>query len=104
MIDDLDKLARGPYAAGIVGSLVSLAFVPGATWGERVFNVAAGSAAAIYVAPGLAEWAHVQSVGMQSLLSFMVGLFGLNLAHAAVRAIRETPFGQVIAGWLTRRS
>ena len=103
MIDDVDKLARSPYAAGIAGSLVALKFAPGSTWGERALNVLAGSLTAAYVSPALVEWLHISSPGLQSGLSFLLGLFGLSLAAAAVQAIRDTPLGQVITGWISRK-
>ena len=51
MLDDLDRVARHPYAAGLAGSLVSLRFAPGDTWRARAVSVLLGSLTAAYVAP-----------------------------------------------------
>lgn len=103
MLDDVDKLARSPFAAGVAGSLVALRFAPGASWGERALNVLAGSITAAYVSPALAEWLRITSPGLQSGLAFLLGLFGLSLAAAGLQAIRETPLGQVLTGWISRK-
>lgn len=103
MLDDVDKLARSPYAAGVAGSLVALRFAPGSTWVERAVNVVAGSITAAYVSPALAEWLRITSPGLQSGLAFLLGLFGLSLAAAALQAMREAQLGQVITGWISRR-
>ena len=103
MLDDVDKLARSPFGAGVAGSLVALRFAPGASWGERALNVLAGSITAAYVSPALAEWLRITSPGLQSGLAFLLGLFGLSLAAAGLQAIRETPLGQVLTGWISRK-
>lgn len=100
---DPTGLARNPFAAGAIGSLVGLKFAPGATVVERVTNVVAGAVCAGYVAPGLLEWLHVTSPNLQSFTAFTVGLFGLSLAAAVQQGIRDLKLGEVITGWISRK-
>lgn len=100
---DLDKLGRSPFVAGALGSLVALKFAPGASWPERAFNVLCGSLCAGFGAPALAEWLHLQSPGMNSGLSFAVGMFGLSLAAAVTDGIKQTKLGEIITSWFPRR-
>jgi uncharacterized membrane protein len=99
---DLDKISRSPFAIGALGSIVALKFAPGASWAERVFNVLAGAACAGYASPAAAEWLHVTSAGMQSGLSFGVGMFGLSLAAAAIEGIRALKASEILDSWLRR--
>lgn len=100
---DLEKITRSPFLPGALGAVVALRFAPGITWGERAFNVAAGAACAGYVSPAITDWLHITSAGMQSGVSFGVGMFGLSLAAAALQAIRELKLGEIISGWISRR-
>ena len=100
---DIDKIARSPFLPGALGAVVALRFAPGITWKERAFNVAAGAMCAGYLSPAIADWLHISGAGMQSGLSFGVGMFGLSLAAAAMQAIRELKLGEIIAGWISRR-
>lgn len=100
---DVNEVVRQPFAAGAFGALVALRFaVPGSSWPARLFNVAAGALCAGYGAPALAEWMHVVGPVGQAALAFVVGMFGLSVAAAVMQGIRETPLGQIIAGWLRR--
>ena len=105
MTMDIDPsgLARNPFAAGALGSLVGLKFAPGANLLERITNVAAGAACAGYAAPAAAEWFHVTSPHLHSGLAFAVGLFGLSLAAALQQGIRDVKVGELISGWLGRK-
>jgi hypothetical protein len=103
---DIDPggLVRNPFAAGALGALVGLKFTPGATWPERVANVVAGGLCAGYGAPALSDWLHVTSPHLASGLAFGVGLFGLSLAAAVWQGIRDVKVGEVITGWISRKS
>lgn len=100
---DFEKAVRSPWAAGVLGSVVSLRWVPGITMVGRMFHVGSGTACAGFVAPALAEWLQVASVAVQSGLAFAVGLFGLSLAAAATEAIKAVGWADVIKGWVSRK-
>lgn len=103
MLDDLDRAARHPYAAGLAGSLVSLRFAPGDTWRARAVNVLLGSLTAAYVSPALTAWLRIDQPSLQAGAAFLLGLFGLSLASALMQAIASTPLGQILTGWLGRK-
>ena len=100
---DPDRLMRGPFLAGLCGSIVALRWVPGISISERLFNAAAGTAVAGFGSPALADWLHVTSSVMISALAFAVGLFGLSLAAAVVQAIRDIKLAEIITGWISRK-
>lgn len=102
-VDGLERVARNPFMAGALGSLVALRFAPGVSWWERAGNVAAGSVAAGFAGPALVEWLQISSAGMSSGVSFGVGMFGLSLAAAVMDGIRQVRLGEVITGWISRR-
>lgn len=95
---------RSPFLAGAVGALITaVRFTPGATWWERGFNVCAGSVTAGFVTPALIEWLHLTSPTYLSATAFFLGLLGMSLAASLMQALKETPFGQILTGWITRR-
>lgn len=101
---DPDRAARSPFTIGAVGALITaIKFTPGASWWERGANVLAGSAAAGFFTPALVEWLVMTSPAYASGAAFLFGLVGMSLAAALLQAIKDTPFGAILAGWLTRR-
>lgn len=102
---DPERIARSPFVVGALGALVTaVKFTPGASWIERSFNVVAGSLAAGYVAPALIAWLSLRDEPYASGAAFVVGLLGMSVASAVVQAIRETPFGVILSGWLSRNN
>lgn len=100
---DPERWLHSSFTVGALGALVGLRFAPGATWAERVFNVVSGAFCAGFFAPALVEWMRINSPGMQSALSFAVGMFGISLAAAIALAIREIKLGEIISGWVSRK-
>ena len=101
---DPEKLVKSPFVLGAAGALITaLKFTPGASNGERFVNVIAGSAAAGIVAPAISEWFHWTSQTYLNVAAFMLGLVGMSLAAALLDGIRQTPVGQIITGWISRK-
>lgn len=100
---DPERLARNPFAIGAVGALITaVRFTPGASLIERAFNVVAGAAAAGYISPALVEWLGMKSPSYLGGAAFLVGMVGMSLAAALLQVIKDTPFGTILAGWLSR--
>ena len=100
---DVHAILAHPATAGIAGSLVGLRVAPGATWRERIANVACGALIAGYVGPAVAEWLAIATPTGQSVLGFGLGLAGLTLADVGLRAVRELRLADVLSSWITRR-
>lgn len=101
---DPDNIVRSPFVVGAVGALITaVKFTPGASWGERAFNVLAGSAAAGFITPALIEWLNMKSPAYASGAAFLFGLVGMSLAAALLQGIKDTPLGQILTGWLSRK-
>lgn len=101
---DFDKITQGHILPGMIGSVISLRFAPGDSWGERVLNVVTGSLLVVYCTPALSEWLHIaQGTGVRDFLSFAVGLFGLSLAAAVTSGIRQLQVAEIISGWISRK-
>lgn len=99
-----DRIVQSPFTVGAIGALITaVKFTPGATWIERGFNILAGSAAAGFITPALVEWLSMKSPAYASGAAFLFGLVGMSLAAAALQGIRDTPLGQIITGWLSRK-
>jgi hypothetical protein len=103
--DDLERVARSPFTIGAIGAAISSSprFLPGATWLERLSNVAAGALTAGYLTPAVTTWVGLERGGMGDGAAFVIGAFGMSLMAALLQAIKETAFGQILTGWLSRR-
>lgn len=99
---DPERLVRSPFAAGLAGALVALRYVPGASWGERLSNVAAGALTAYFGTPALMAWLHPSSTDIGNAIAFAVGLFGVSIAAACFDVLRRLPLADIAAGWLRR--
>jgi hypothetical protein len=101
---DPERIARSPFTIGAIGAAITAAkFTPGASWGEKAANVAAGAAAAGFVSPAVCEWLNMISEAYKGGAAFMFGLVGMSLAAALLQAIKDTPLGQIVTGWISRR-
>lgn len=101
---DPDRIVRSNFTIGAIGALITaIKFTPGSTWLERAFNVVAGSAFAGFLTPALTQWLALQSPAYTSGAAFLLGLLGMSLAAAALQAVKDTPLGQIVTGWLSRR-
>lgn len=102
---DPDHVARSPWTIGAIGAFIAaFKFLPGASWKEKVFNGMCGTLIAGFMSPALVEWLHMKSPSYTGGAAFVCGLLGMSLAAAALNAIRETQFGQILTGWLSRRN
>lgn len=101
---DLDKLGRSQFMAGAVGALITaLRFTPGASWWERLLNTGSGLAMAIYLTPMVAEWWNITSQKYISGVAFAIGMLGVTILAAGLKAIKELPAAQIISGWISKK-
>lgn len=91
-----DDIIRGPVAAGIAGALIGLRWAPGASWGERMANVASGSAIAGYVGPLACELLDLGSPKAQAAVGFGLGLFGISLATTVLTLLRDLKLAEIL--------
>lgn len=75
----VEEIARSPWLPGLVGAIVAVRSAPGATWGERIVNIACGALISGFASPALSEYFGMTTQAMQSAMAFAVGLFGLNI-------------------------
>lgn len=82
---ELDPKAaiENPYVAGGIGALIALRWVPGSTYTQKLFNLAAGCFAAGLFTPFLAEYLGLDSANARAALAGFIGLFGVNILDAA---------------------
>ena len=105
---DPESIVHSPFAVGALGALLTaLKFTTGENRTERfinaAINVAGGTAVAGFITPPLMEWLHRPMPIYISAAAFLLGLMGMSLVAALVQAVKDTPFGQILTGWLTRR-
>jgi hypothetical protein len=75
-------------AAGFVGSVISLRFVEGLNLWSRLSTVAAGTMVAAYCTPIAVELLGL-SHKLEGGIAFMLGLFGMSIAGAVIKAIPQ---------------
>lgn len=101
---DPEHIAKSPFTIGAAGALVTAAkFTPGASWWERGVNVVAGSLAAGFITPALTEYLRMTSSAYIGGAAFFVGLLGMSLVAAFFQAVRDVPWAEIVASWISRR-
>lgn len=102
MTDNPDfNLAK--LVAGVAGSVVSLRFVQG-TILERALMCVGGAAVSYYATTPVAAWVNVP--GVEGLVGFLIGLFGMAIvakAYEAVQTIDAGTVAQNFTDWLKRK-
>ncbi len=100
---DLGLLISSPFFAGAVGALVSLRFTEGVGWWRRVTTLVCGALIAGYFAQPLGDWLKLSKASDVLGLAFALGLLGLSVISAAMRAIGELKLAEIVSGWISRR-
>ena len=99
----LDAAAQSPFFIAAIGSAITaLKFTPGASVAERVVNAAAGCAFGGYVAPPLVAWLQMNTEVYLGGAAFLMGLVGMSLTAGVLQAIKDTPLGKIVTGWISR--
>lgn len=102
---DLDpqKIVTHPLTAGLGGALVGLRFAPGATILERSLNVLSGAACAGWLAPAAVTLFDLTSKSAEAAMAFLIGMFGLSIAAAAMEVVRTIKLSEIVSGWISRK-
>lgn len=85
---DPSQLISNPFVAGLVGGLLALRGVPGDTLKERAFTAISACLLAGFLSPAVSEYFGLDSESMRSAVSFLIGLFGLNLVSAGFEYLK----------------
>ena len=94
--NEASKIIRSPYAAGLVGAIVSLKSAPGSSWKERCFNIFCGSMGAGFMSPAASEYFSLNSPAAQTAMAFAIGLFGLNLMAVVIESLKTINLGDYV--------
>lgn len=95
-----DNILR-PETAGVAGAVLGLFNAPGATARERLFNLGAGVAAAIFLGPWITDVVGVHSKNSSMALAFIVGLVGMNLVAKFIEQAKSMTLSDFV-GMLKR--
>lgn len=97
-----DSFTGNTYIASLAGAIMGLKAIPGGTFKERIANLLFGFLLAIYIGPAMVDYLHITSARVASGLTFAMGAAGLVAFAAVMDGIRQTQFGAIISGWLSR--
>lgn len=81
-------LSKPATIGGLVGAIVSLKFIEGLTIFQRAGTVLGGMLSAAYVTPLVIQVIEL-STRLESAVAFLVGVFGMSIAAAIMKAIPE---------------
>jgi len=101
LIEKLYLMMTHPIFAGFLGSIFSLKFVPGKTFLGRSFNLTMAFAIVWYGSPAVIDLFNIRTESMAGLMSFVIGLFGVNLASQISIGIKRTEFAAIFTSYLT---
>lgn len=96
-------LAKEPGFAGMVGSVISLAWMPGTTWKQKAVAFSGGAAVAFYVMPYAVEYFAITSDRGPAAMGFFGGFLGFNLLGKAYTYVAETTFGELLSRIWSKR-
>ncbi len=94
--DISSELVKSPWVAGAAGAIVALHGAPGASWPQRMFNVAAGALVAGYASPIINQYFGLSTPELQSASAFLCGLFGLNFSASLLDSIRASNWLEIL--------
>ena len=88
--DDFNSAAQHPAVAGVVGSLLSLKWVPGDSWKEKAFSFGCGMGVVLFLVPAGLAYLEIKTAWAPPAFGFMGGLVGMNLIGKFVEFVRNT--------------
>jgi hypothetical protein len=101
---DFDRIARSDFMTGALGAAVTaLKSTPGANWLEKAGNVFAGALVSGYGTPALVKGLAISGDEYRGALAFVLGLLGMSLLAALQDMVKRTPWGQILASWITKK-
>jgi len=98
-----DNLATNTYIAAVAGAILGLRAFPGSSLLERFTNLFSGFLFAVFIGPAIVDYLHISSLRLAAGLVFAVGASGLVIFAAMLEGVKQTQFGVILAGWITRR-
>ena len=99
-LDDLPEWMSHPAVAAALGSALGLKAIPGASIVEKLLNLVAGWAAAVYGGLALIDYMGLSSRPIGAFMIFGVGATGLVVFNAIIEAIKRTDLAAWVLGWL----
>jgi hypothetical protein len=93
----VSDLSKEPGFAGMLGSLLSLRWMPGMSWKQKAFSLAGGFAVAWYLVPFALESLTITSKSAPTAFGFLGGFIGLNLLGKMWTYVAETTFGELLS-------
>jgi hypothetical protein len=81
-------LSKGATVGGFLGAIVSLKLIENLNGWQRASTVFAGALAASFVTPLVLEVVSL-SAKLESAVAFLIGVFGMSLGAALMKAIPE---------------
>ena len=103
MKSELAEFLTHPVIAAAAGALVGLRALPGASYPEKLTNLAAGFAIAVWGGPALVDWLAIGNPNIASGAIFACGATGLVVANAVWEGIRRTDLAAWLAAFLPAR-
>lgn len=97
-------LAKEPGFAGMIGALISLAWMPGTTWKQKAFALGGGTAVAFYLMPYAVEYLAITSERGPAAMGFVGGFIGFNLLGKVYNYVAETTFGELLSRFWSKKS
>lgn len=94
---DFDKAAANPWLASAIGSAISLKFMPGENWGERVLNAVITYGSGVVGGGALVDHLGVTSGKSAAGVVLLTSAFCLVIFQIAVQALQRTDWGSMLA-------
>lgn len=91
-----------PSLPGFVGAVVSLRFFKAETWLERITVVMSGWACAFFLTKPVVDKFSLGDSPWSDGTAFFIGLFGMAIVAALMAAIKDTKWGDILAGWIKK--
>lgn len=88
--------------AGAFGAFISLRFFDGLSTWEKWVTFLGGWAAASWLAEPASRWLELEHPSMETGLALLVGMFGMSIAAAAIKLVRDTDWIAVAKDLVSR--
>jgi hypothetical protein len=88
----------------MVGSVITLQWMPGTSWKQKAFALGTGTAIAFYAMPFALEYWSITTDAGKLLMGFSCGIVGPNLLSKTYSYVAETTFGELLSRFWSKRT
>jgi hypothetical protein len=92
-----------PALAGLLGAVVALRWIPGATLLTKAWNVGSGFTFAVFMGPWACDFFGIDGLRANVGVGWLFGMFGVAVCDKVAESVKALQLAAIVTGWLSKK-